>query len=114
MISSLFDLFRELFSNNERRKKRLNWLTKIFIAFIILVVGICLITIVKLMEEIYIDKMEIKKYKEEITKIHELEIQCKVLQDTNQLLTDIMSKQNPETKDILKHKEEMKKFKNKE
>ena len=101
IISSLFDLVREVFnSNNSRRKTK--WLTKLIIAILILTIGTCFVAIGILTKELYSTQQLLLIKKEEVEKIKELKHEVLALRETNRVLTDIIQRKIPDKEVIIK------------
>lgn len=98
IISSLFDLVREVFNSNNRKKKT-KWLNKLIITFLLLTIGICFAAIGILTTEVYSTKLLLQTSKIEINRLKKIEYDIAVLRETNSILTDLVKKKLPD-KDI--------------
>lgn len=94
IISSLFDLVREVFNSNNRKSKT-KWLGKLVLAILILTISICFAAIGILTKEVYSTQMQLKEHKIELARLKEIEHEFKVLKQTNEILSNLMQGKVP-------------------
>lgn len=91
IISSLFDLVREVFNSNNRKRKT-NWLGKLIIAILILSISTCFAAIGILTKELYTIQQANSVCRSETERLKKTEYDVLVLRETNQRLTDLIEK----------------------
>ena len=91
IISSLFDLVREVFNSNNRKRKT-NWLGKLIIAILILSISTCFAAIGILTKELYTIQQAFRVCRSETERLKKTEYDVLVLRETNQRLTDLIEK----------------------
>ena len=91
IISSLFDLVREVFNSNNRKRKT-KWLGKLIIAILILSISTCFAAIGILTKELYTVQQAIRVCRSETERLKKTEYDVLVLRETNQRLTDLIEK----------------------
>ena len=101
IISSLFDLVREVFNSNNRKRKT-KWLGKLILAILILTVSTCFASIGILTEELYSTQQTLKAMKVKVERLKEVEREVLVLRETNQILSDIIQKRMPNQEVVIK------------
>jgi hypothetical protein len=101
IISSLFDLIKELFNSGNNRKKKTKWIVKVTIAMSILTIGICFIIITMLTKELYSAQLELKQLRLEVLTVEELRYENRVLQSTNNILAETLRKYLPDNKELI-------------
>lgn len=95
IISSLFDLVREVFNTNNSKKKT-KWLSKLIIALLILTTSICFTAIGILTKEIYSLQLTMKQCKVENARLKKVEREYDVLHKTNDILTSLLKEKLPD------------------
>lgn len=101
IISSLFDLVREVFNSNNRKRKT-KWLGKLIIAILILTISTCFAAIGILTKELYSTQQTLKSKKAEVERLKEVEHEVLVLRETNKILSDILQKRIPGKEVVIK------------
>ena len=101
IISSLFDLVREVFNSNNRKRKT-NWLGKLILAILILTVSTCFAAIGILTKELYSTQQTLKAMKVKVERLKEVEREVLVLRETNQILSDIIQRRMPNQEVVIK------------
>ena len=101
IISSLFDLVREVFNSNNRKRKT-KWLGKLILAILILTVSICFAAIGILTKELYSTQQTLKAMKVKVERLKEVEREVLVLRETNQILSDIIQEKLPNQEVVIR------------
>lgn len=101
IISSLFDLVREVFNSNNRKRKT-KWLGKLILAILILTVSTCFAVIGIITKELYSTQQTLKAMKVKVERLEEVEREVLVLRETNQILSDIIQRRMPNQGVVIK------------